>query len=365
MVKVKPLPKGIRTRGKTYLWDVTVNGERRTGTATSLDLALLDKAATAEAMRSGKPKPKAPWSIRKAGDMAYTQQWAGAKAEDTHLMHLRLIYEFFGADTPISGIGCEEVVEWIKALEAQGNANATINRKLTALNVLLTTARDAGAVDKIPKMPKRPEYTGRLRFLTEDEEAQILVLFTQWEKLDHVDAICVLVDTGMRTGELWKLQRRDINIRDDRAVSVTLWETKSDQTRTVPLTSRASAILSRRILNLPETGMVFPFKKQWLRGQWDRAKSLMGLINDTQFVPHALRHTCASRLVQRGIGLKQVQAFLGHESIQTTMRYAHLSPNSLDEAAAALEKGWSNNTGSVKISNPESCHVADFGCRSC
>lgn len=62
----------------------------------------------------------------------------------------------------------------------------------------------------------------------------------------------------------------------------------------------------------------------------------MRLSFDAQFTPHCLRHTCASRLVQSGVGIRVVQEWLGHKTIQMTMRYAHLSPTSLHEAAAKV-----------------------------
>ncbi len=40
-------------------------------------------------------------------------------------------------------------------------------------------------------------------------------------------------------------------------------------------------------------------------------------------------HTCASRLVQRGVPLKVVQEWMGHKAINMTMRYAHLAPANL------------------------------------
>jgi site-specific recombinase XerD len=70
---------------------------------------------------------------------------------------------------------------------------------------------------------------------------------------------------------------------------------------------------------------------------WNAVKKEVGLGNDKQIVPHILRHTCASRLVQAGIDLRRVQAFLGHQTIQMTLRYAHLATNDLDQCVAALE----------------------------
>ena len=64
----------------------------------------------------------------------------------------------------------------------------------------------------------------------------------------------------------------------------------------------------------------------------------MGLKGDTEFVLHALRHTTASRLVNKGIDLYTVKEWLGHADITTTQKYAHLSPQKLAYAASVLEK---------------------------
>ncbi|MDP6213177.1 MAG: tyrosine-type recombinase/integrase, partial [Candidatus Thalassarchaeaceae archaeon] len=53
-------------------------------------------------------------------------------------------------------------------------------------------------------------------------------------------------------------------------------------------------------------------------------------------VPHALRHTFCSKLVQLGVQIKVVQELAGHESIETTLRYAHLAPRNLRSAIDLL-----------------------------
>ena len=51
---------------------------------------------------------------------------------------------------------------------------------------------------------------------------------------------------------------------------------------------------------------------------------------------HDLRHTCASYLVQAGVELLKVAAHLGHKNIQSTLRYAHLSPKVTEETGEAV-----------------------------
>ena len=73
------------------------------------------------------------------------------------------------------------------------------------------------------------------------------------------------------------------------------------------------------------------------RAIWNDAKYEVGLGTDTQVVPHILRHTCASRLVRGGIDIRRVQMWLGHQTLQMTMRYAHLATNDLDSCVKVLE----------------------------
>jgi integrase len=168
-----------------------------------------------------------------------------------------------------------------------------------------------------------------------------------------VDAIKVLLDIGCRCGEIWCIQARDVH---EATGMLAIWENKADHPRSVPMTSRVKEILKRRAGRYP-TGKLFPFENPWLRNQWDRVKAVMKLENDDQFVPHCLRHTCASRLVQRGLSIVKVQKWLGHKTIQITLRYAHLAPADLLEGAAMLEplaaKVLEQPTGTPIVPPPE------------
>jgi integrase len=199
---------------------------------------------------------------------------------------------------------------------------------------MLTTAFDRKKLKSVPKMPHRKEYKGRIRFLSPEEENSVLALANQWDKLDEADAVAVFLDTGLRASELTYIEPRDIN-HSNKQNSVTVWENKGDEPRSIPLTVRAYSILRRRAIT--HKVKLFPYDKDWTRSFWDRAKASMGLTDDNQFVIHALRHTFASRLVQRGVPLVAVKNLMGHKDIKTTMRYAHLAPNNFPDAIAVLE----------------------------
>ena len=142
--------------------------------------------------------------------------------------------------------------------------------------------------------------------------------------------MCFLIDSGARVGEALALKHGDVvNSR------ATFWITKSGKSRTVPLTERAQGVIEK--YRHAPGGPFATVKYQRFLYHWHHAKKQCGLGDDKQVVPHILRHTCASRLVQAGIDLRRVQTFLGHQNIQMTLRYAHLATNDLDQCVAALD----------------------------
>ncbi len=73
-----------------------------------------------------------------------------------------------------------------------------------------------------------------------------------------------------------------------------------------------------------------------------RSASLAAIREDAaigkRITSHGLRHTFASHLVMRGASLKAVQELLGHESIEMTLRYSHLTPDVKREAVRLLDR---------------------------
>lgn len=73
-------------------------------------------------------------------------------------------------------------------------------------------------------------------------------------------------------------------------------------------------------------------------------KHKRGLPQGDEACFHTLRHTTASCLVQCGVPLAVIQKWVGHAVIEAIMKYAHLAPDSLDLALAALNRrpDWAN-----------------------
>lgn len=332
------LPAGIRQRGATYAVSCTVKGVRRTSTAPTLDAALLTQAElraellrTIQGTRAGLRKD-ACWTLQQAFDQTAAIMWRDCASSRQLTANGKQVLDLIGPATLLQHITTEKIDALVGDLQDRGNANGTVNRKLAALSTMLTFAGKRGKLDKLPHIQYRPEAECRIRFLTPTEEQQVIGTLRLWNKADHADAVEVLIDTGLRPSELWRLEARDM---DEKVLNI--WKTKNTHPRSIPMTRRVKEILLRRASTLPQ-GKLFPYTNWWLGDVWDKVKRHLHLEQDSQFIPYALRHTCLSRLVQRGVNLKIVQVWAGHTVITTTMRYAHLSPTDLLGAVSVLEE---------------------------
>jgi len=258
--------------------------------------------------------------------------WKGTKGEKTAMLNGRAVVDFFGPNSDYKTVTVDQVDTFSMTLVQQGNGDATINRKLSALSKMLRFAVSRGWMDKAPVIEKKREPQNRLRWLDKEEENRLLATCLQFGKQDFAHYLTFLLDTGARVSEALKLEWRDINFDQN---LVTFWDTKNGQPRSIPMTSRVKTMLNNRLGNFVKP---FPFNQAHVNHTWSFIRAHMGLANDNQFVPHCLRHTCASRLVQRGVPILTVKEWLGHKSLAVTLRYAHLAPKQLFDAVKVLEE---------------------------
>ena len=172
---------------------------------------------------------------------------------------------------------------------------------------------------------------GRTRYLTAEEEVRLLCGLPVGVKRD---AAMFLLDTGARVNEALGLTWDDLK-HDPAFATVTFTRTKNGRARTVPLTARAADCLRRA--QAEGRCRPFPVRYHAFYIAFAKARAVAGLLGGEALVVHSLRHTCASRLVQRGAPLDAVQDWLGHSSIDLTRRYAHVNAERLVQYAALLE----------------------------
>jgi integrase/recombinase XerD len=160
----------------------------------------------------------------------------------------------------------------------------------------------------------------------------------------------LMLDTGLRIGELCNLRVRDVQLERGQLVVL---DGKGGKDRVVPLTSRlAAAFADWHLLEAPALDdFVFghrkpggsegtlhrklPLSQDGVRKWFYSALATAGV---RKLKPHTTRHTVATRLIRAGAPMTHVQKILGHSSIQTTIDcYAHLVTDDLRLSMEMLE----------------------------
>jgi len=327
--------KDFRKLADAEAYEASLLATRAAATQAAADAVAVPKAIREKQARSVKHD-----TITHFGPLVkevLAKRWGNDPSYKTSLININTALAFFGEDYPLGGFDMEGIDSYIQHLEDEGMANGTINRKLTALNVCLKYAKDRRWIKEVPKMQRKTETGYRDRVITQHEEALGLAYFTRIGRQDLEDAFIVLLDTGLRVRvELLALRVAHVTSIPYAAVNVV---GKGGKPRTVPLTARAHAAIKRRVDVAIASGddRLFPMSYRTFLERWDGMAAALGLSEDKQFIPHICRHTCASRLADALVPAQQIQKWLGHTDITTTMRYVHASAASLVTGVSALE----------------------------
>lgn len=326
---------------QVFYMNFTVDGvrvTRSTGKFTKKEAKLVEAVEKKRMMVDGALSPReraARMLLSVAIQKVYDERWKdnkdGLKSQRTAERLMDII-----GDIPISKIDEEVIKRLISKLEGSGIKGATVNRYLASIKTLLRHHRQPWEHIKLKK-----ESKGRIRVISREEILTALELLRgaelQGKKpyyTEAADLVEVLVDTGCRLSEvLKKFTYKDCINYTSNLMTVT--ETKNGKIRSLPMTKRVKRIFEeRQHINKakPFSITVHEAERAW---KWVRAE--MGLIGDSEFVIHSLRHTCASKLVNAGVDLYVVCKWLGHSSIQITERYAHLNPDKFVHAVDVLD----------------------------
>lgn len=204
----------------------------------------------------------------------------------------------------------------------------TCLRELALLRAIFNVARrDWGIAMENPlrwiRMPPEPPH--RDRRMTLEEEAAIL------DGADRklAEALIVAVETGLRASELCAARREHLDIK--RRV-LRIPDSKSGKPRDVPLSRRAAEVLRNRPARID--GRLLDYSNPQYLSQCfkDRCRSLG--IADLRL--HDLRHTCLSRLAEKGWSAAELMALSGHRQLGMLGRYLHVT---MDHLVGKLDAG--------------------------
>jgi integrase/recombinase XerD len=243
-----------------------------------------------------------------------------------------------------------------------GMIPATINRELSLSKSALYAAEFDGLIDSNPirgrRVKKLEEMNSREKTILDlrltDSDLRRLMECA----IPHFQPILkIALITGMRSGEIFKMKWKDINLRLG-TIRIPMENAKSKKERIIPVDSNLIAELD----SIEQKGE-YVFMNEWTEGRrrniredfraaCERAKIPSGRAKGLTF--HDLRHLAAYRLV-KVTDIVTASKILGHASIQMTMRYVHPTDedkrSAIEKAAESLFQGRQKDVNDFSTMN--------------
>ena len=244
-------------------------------------------------------------------------------------------------DIPLARV-TPKMIDAVKLNRAESVKKSSVDRNLQVLRRFFNWAIEQGlAVDNPVRRVKFFRVdTKRLRYLTEEQFRRLLEAAGNVKRSPFLrEAIELSAHTGLRRGNLLGLRWEWVDWLN-RVIRVP--RCKSGKPHAVPLNAMAYATLERLWTSRSESPFVFAHTKGKNAGNamLDLKKGFRAALKEAaieDFRWHDIRHTFASWLVMRGASLRAVAELLGHQTMQMTMRYAHLSPGYLSNEVSLLD----------------------------
>ena len=279
-------------------------------------------------------KTKMP-TLSEATRVVYKRRKNGTKSATNFLIGMKHNIKALG-DLPVNKITRPMVNKMMDILKEKPykNSNAVINQKMGYLRIVLQEMEEDGFIEMI-KMPKpRPTKNSKVHYLTKQMEEELLDYLLINDYREAYDIVICLIDLGCRVNELLGLEKRFVDWDNNQ---INFNERKNDKAVAVPMTNRVQKIYKKNYwYDFPEFEKLFNLNYSELNAIWQKARKDLGYADKKFYTIHLCRHTCASRLVQRGVPILLVKDWLGHEDIENTMIYAHLAPKALHSVVEVL-----------------------------
>ena len=267
--------------------------------------------------------------------LAHSREQNGEKTT----AELRLKFKRIGPDfdgRAASSIPKQDIQTWLlDQTDEQEWTPATRNRYQAAFSLAYSEgiANEKLTFNPASLIKRKPENNERVRFLhngPDNNEEQRLVAAIAERVPFYLPMFLISVPTGMRRSEQIGLKWNDLDLAKDadgRNI-LTLLKTKPGKTRRFPVNTVDVDCL--KVLRERGSGRGYVFlntEGNPVKTPRDWFEPCVKLAKLEDYTWHCNRHKFASRLVMEGVDLVSVSKFMGHSTIQMTMRYAHLAPD--------------------------------------
>ena len=270
----------------------------------------------------------------------YLQMFLNAKkiegcSERTVQYYQVTIKHFLRAiDTKVQKISTEEIRQYLVDYQGINDCSKTtvdnIRRNISSFFSWLEEE------DYILKSPMRRIHkikaTQVVKTIISDEEIEKLRGSCQHAR--DLAIIDLLYSTGIRVGELVRLNRKDINFNDRECIVLG----KGDKERKVYFDAKAKIHLQEYLKMRSDDNDALlvtldaPHVRLKISGVEIRLRNLGKQAKVERIHPHKFRRTMATRAIDKGMPVEQVQKLLGHSQIDTTMQYAIVNQSNVKES---------------------------------
>ncbi|MHC9544598.1 MAG: tyrosine-type recombinase/integrase [Vulcanimicrobiota bacterium] len=338
----------IYKRGKTYWIDYTDASGKRMRESTGItnkeqaEECLAKRKSEATDGKFGIQRPKKVlYNDFVKEFLSHCKSQKKPKTFRFYKMTIKSIGDTF-QDLPLSEI-TPPLIEKYKDKRLKQVSPSTVNRELATLKRLFNLAVewDKATVNPMKKVKMLKEPDCRLRYLEPEQFSHLMrTIRRPYLKV----AVMIAVHTGLRKGEILALtkdridlKRRFISVTETRDFDGEINSPKNNRRRAVPINDELLPVLNEWVENLDGENL---FNVLDFRQAFNRACKAAGIAN---FHFHDLRHTFGSQLVMEGVDVVTVREFMGHASINTTMRYTQVSEEHKREAINRLSRKFNND----------------------
>lgn len=225
---------------------------------------------------------------------------------------------------PIDRITTDDLREYLTDYQSENNSSkVTIDNIRRILSSFFSWLEDE---DYILKSPVRRIHKVRAAATIKETypDEALELMRDNCDNLRDLALIDILSSTGMRVGELVRLNRSDINFEERECVVFG----KGSKERMVYFDARTKIHLQNYLLSRKDddkalfVGLKAPYKRLTIAAIEVRVRELGKRLNIPKVHPHKFRRTLATKAIDKGMPIEQLQHLLGHERIDTTLQYA-------------------------------------------
>ncbi len=218
---------------------------------------------------------------------------------------------------------------------------ATIKRKFTALKTFLSWCLKVGLrKNPIPELPKLPTSQPLSpRWLSRNDLNALLRIVEKEKSLRDKTIVHLLLNTGLRVGELVSLKWEDIEIGRYNG-TLKVCSGKGQKVRFIPLNTTARKVLNAYFETFKEKKEYLFYGKRKNKLNEDAVLRLFYSLAkkaEIKVTPHDLRHTFCKNLLDKNISLDKIATLAGHSSLAVTQKYTTPSLQDLNKAVIQLD----------------------------